>query len=1070
MELDARQHSALLCGLARAAAKHPTDDKLLLCQPRGVGRELLHALARSGVSWLGFRAQTPRDLAKEIAAPFLARDDLAPIDGFQELALLDEAIDEVLDSTVGAVLADLREAVGFRNALASAVREMRLSGLDAGSVAAARLEDPRKCAALAAIQHRYEAGLRSASLVDLSDVLRRAVAVLEDGAALEARVFIGAALEARVFIVPGMPLHGLRGALLERLLERGAEVLPADPVGGVDAPEGLLQPATEGPPIGPFSFLYAVEDLLVPTLFTPGEEREDIEIFAAASPVDEIREVLRRVMAAGIPWDEVEIVTTDRIVYGTALDSIAPGLVAAGDHGTRVTHAAGLPVARTRVGRAITGYLRWIGEGFPEELLRSLFQYGLLRGDSGEHGFSGQRAARLIRSLRIGWGRNRYRRQVEWALEGLDRPPRERDRRNLTDEQVARSRERRRTDLEALRDVLEPILEATPSTPDRLDTNSVTVSPAALAGGVLCFLDFVPTPEEPDTEGEAKRRLVEVLQRAAATLTRETTFGAAVAILQRFLDLRVPSPSTHGRVPWSSAGGYLHFTDIDHGGLSGRPNTFVVGLDAGRFPGLGTQDALLLDIDRIRLTDELPISADLLAERRYALAAMLAGLRGRVALSYSAWDASEGRNLSPSPVLLQALRLKTLNPSATYEDLHGTTRPICGPVPSSDARIGSVDVWLDHLDDNGVLRPGLEAVRTEFRGLDDGLRGRELRLDGGLNAHKGVVVPRPDLFDPRRQGRELLLSASRLETLAGCPLRYFFGYVLGLRPPDDVKFKADNWLDPLQRGSMFHDVYEELVNTALGRGLDTDDPELVTLAEAIFERAIDSARFNVPTPSEAVFERERRELRADLDVFLGMLAEDGARWLATEWKFGFGDPESPEVELLLGDDAVYLRGAVDRIDELDGEALGIVDYKTGSAFKFRPNTGTYNNGSRLQHALYSQAVEQILERPVAQAEYQFPTVKGDPRRALYERALLDRWPEILMALFDMIAAGHFLPPFDDNPPCKICDFKSVCRVSEDRYGKQTSPPVEWAKENHALKPEYEPMLRLRHIDDDGEDG
>ncbi|MCH7824463.1 MAG: PD-(D/E)XK nuclease family protein [Acidobacteria bacterium] len=1057
--MDANQHSALLCNLARAAAKHPTDDKLLLCQPRGVGRELLHSLARSGVGWLGFRAQTPRDLAKELAAPSLAHDGLAPIDGFEELALLDEAIDEVLAAKIGEVLADLREAVGFRNALATSVRELRLSGLDAKSVAAAGLEDGRKGAALAAIQERYEDSLRSASLVDLGDVLRRAVAVLEDGAELPAQ---------RVYLVPGMSLYGLRGALLERLLERGAEVLPGDPVCGIDTPEGLLQPATEAPPSGALSFLYAVEDLPAPDLFTPGEELADIEIFAAAGPVDEIREVLRRVMAAGIPWDEVEIVATDRIVYGTALDSIAPGLVAGSDRGSRVTHAAGLPVGRTRVGRAVTGYLRWIGEGFPEEILRSLFQYGLLRGETGENGFFGQRAARLIRELRIGWGRDRYRRQVEWALESLDHPPSERERRNLTDEQVESFRERRRADLKAFLDLLEPILDATPTTPDRLDADSVMVSPAALAGGVLRFLDFVPTPEEPDTEAEAKRRLVEVLQRTAATLTRETTFGAAAVILRRFLDLRVPSPSTHGRVPWSSAGGYLHFTDIDHGGLSGRPSTFVVGLDAGRFPGLGTQDALLLDIDRARLTDELPISADLLAERRYTFAALLAGLRGRVTLSYSAWDASEGRNLSPSPVLLQALRLKTLNPNASYEQLHAATRPICGPVPSSSGRIGSVDVWLGALDDDGVLRPGLDAVRAEFQGLDDGLRARELRLDSGLNAHKGVVVPRPDLFDPRRRGRQLLLSASRLETLAGCPLRYFFGYVLGLKPPNDVKFEPDRWLDPLQRGSMFHDVYEEIVNTALEKGLDADDPELVALAEAVFERAIGAARFKVPTPSEAVFEREQRELRADLDVFLGMLAEDGGHWLATEWKFGFGDPESPEVELRLGKDAVYLRGAVDRIDELDDGNLGIVDYKTGSAFKFRDNTGSYNGGTRLQHALYTQAVEQILERPVAQAEYQFPTVKGDPRRAKYERALLDRWPEILTQLFDMVAAGHFLPPFDDDPPCRICDFTSLCRVTTDRYGNQTSPPVVWAQENHALKPEYEPLRRIRRVDDDGE--
>ncbi len=99
--IDSATHSARLAGLARVAEQYPCDDKLLVCRPRGVGRELLHALATAGYGWLGFRVQTPRDLAKELAAPALSEQGLAPIDGFDELAVLDEAIDTVLASKVG---------------------------------------------------------------------------------------------------------------------------------------------------------------------------------------------------------------------------------------------------------------------------------------------------------------------------------------------------------------------------------------------------------------------------------------------------------------------------------------------------------------------------------------------------------------------------------------------------------------------------------------------------------------------------------------------------------------------------------------------------------------------------------------------------------------------------------------------------------------------------------------------------------------------------------------------------------------------------------------------------------
>ena len=201
--IDSATHSALLAGLARVAEQYPFDDKLLVCQPRGVGRELLHALAAAGYGWLGFRVQTPRDLAKELAAPALSEQGLAPIDGFDELAVLDEAIDTVLSSKVGKVLLEMGEVVGFRNALAGSVRELRLAGIEASAVAKAGLDDLDKGAALAAIQNRYEEGLHERAYADLADVLRLAVASLHgDSAALPAE---------RVYLLPGGALARIDG-------------------------------------------------------------------------------------------------------------------------------------------------------------------------------------------------------------------------------------------------------------------------------------------------------------------------------------------------------------------------------------------------------------------------------------------------------------------------------------------------------------------------------------------------------------------------------------------------------------------------------------------------------------------------------------------------------------------------------------------------------------------------------------------------------------------------------------------------------------------------------------------
>jgi ATP-dependent helicase/nuclease subunit B len=1067
--IDAGSHSLLLVALARAAADHPLDDKLLVCRPRGVGRELLHRLASAGQAWLGFRVQTPWELSAEIAAGELARRGLSPIDRFEEIALLDQAIDEVLESKAGAVLRELGDAVGFRNALAGAVRELRLAGIDGDAIGKSNLEDAAKKKALAAIQRAYETALSEARRVDRADVLRSATKALEASAPLPAE---------RIYLVPGMHLRGLRGGFLAALQGRGAEVLETDPVVGAEQPAALLY-GRQAQPAGRLSYLYAVEQAPAPgarvDLFTPEIGELEIGLFAAASPVDELREVLRRVMAAGVPWDDVEVIATDPVVYGTALDSIAPRLVGDERGASRATHAAGLPIARTRTGRAVAGYLRWIREDFPEEIIRSLIHAGVVRPTTaaGEQvPIGGPRLARALRELRIGWGRERFLRQIEWGLEKLEGDGDLRESRNRGVERLEADRRRRRDELEALRALFIGALEATPPTPDRLGAAGERVAAGAVAVGLLAFLELVDTPSDPDTEAEAKRRLVEVLRRAAATLQRPAGFGAATAVIERLIDLRVPSPSTHGRVPWSSAGGYLHFADLDHGGLSGRPYTFVVGLDASRSPGSGRQDPLLLDHDRGRLAPgSLPRAGELLEERRYALAALLARLRGRVTFSYSAWDASEGRNLSPSPVMLQALRLRSGDPAADYRALHAATRPICGPVPAGSGLLDGIDAWLHKLDEGqGRLRHGVDVVRRAYPGLDAGLRARDESRAGRLNAHTGAVAPRPELLDPRQQGGGVLLSASRLETLATCPLRYLFRYVLQVPPLDDIEFEPDRWLDPRQRGSLFHSVYERALSEASGAGIDAASPRLAALAAAILEDEIGRARHLVPVPSEAVFERERRGLRDDLEVFLEMLREEDGRWLAVEWRFGFAGDEAPGVapaaELRLPSGAaVYLRGAVDRIDELPGGKLAIVDYKTGGTWGYGEESGVYSGGRRLQHALYTHAVEQLFGRRVERAAYHFPTRKGEGHRLPYERARLDRWPEILEQLFDMIAAGWFPPPFDKEVPCKFCDFKAICRVREDNFGKVHSPPVAWAQANNLLLAEYTPLQRIRKIDD-----
>jgi CRISPR/Cas system-associated exonuclease Cas4 (RecB family) len=180
----------------------------------------------------------------------------------------------------------------------------------------------------------------------------------------------------------------------------------------------------------------------------------------------------------------------------------------------------------------------------------------------------------------------------------------------------------------------------------------------------------------------------------------------------------------------------------------------------------------------------------------------------------------------------------------------------------------------------------------------------------------------------------------------------------------------------------------------------------------------------------------------------------------TELAFG-PDPDSEgEVELEVAGGRLRMRGRVDRLDDLGGGRLRVVDYKTGRARGYHPAV-PYDGGRRLQHLLYALAVERL--RPgerVESAEYHFPTTRGENRVVGYGRATLEAGHQILSVLLDMARQGRFLAT-TDPADCRYCDFRDVCRVHVDDWGNANSPRALWAGDNAPAHPEYASLVRLR---------
>ena len=1011
--LDATQHSQLLLSLDELAQRQRTARKLLVCSYAAEGRELLRALALTGRGWIGFEPTDPKKLANELVAHDIVRDGLRIGDAFDLLALLDQAIDETITRSGDGLSAEIRglaDQVGFRKAIRRSIDALRLEGIDSPALRCAGLDDLRKRNLLADIYSAYEQKLRQARLADTAEVFRRAAYGISRGTIILPR--------AQIVLVPGLPLHGLAGKFIDCLRARGALLLQDD-AAGVEAPRFTLAPSS--------------------TLAALPVARA-IDIFSASSPLHEIKEVLRRCIATGLHWDEVEIIATDANVYGCALDSLARRLNIA------VSYAIGLPANRTRPGRVVAAYLKWIQQDFSDEVIRSLLESGDLAPDGEYRNSDGVSLARTLRKLRIGWGRDRY-------IEHIAAREREASSTRSAEDEHDQDRERREQlleDLAALRALFTPILDATPCIPDRLRRNSGRMAPAALANGLLAVLQFTVTDH--DVDKIAQERITAKLERIRATMTREMTFESALAVLRERLDIRVPAVGASGPAPWSSSPGHIHLSPLEHGGFTGRRAVFIVGLDAGRFPRAAVRDPLLTDDDRHIISPSLITTPERVSEAQHRFAAMFARLRGDVTLSYSAYDTVEARKLGPAAVVLEAYRIKTADPTADYQDFREATKASASAVARGNALLDSDDVWLSAMSSGGVIRAAQHVVRDAFAGLDRGLSAQLLRKSREPNAFHGLIEPRPAL-DPRIS-REVV-SPSRLEALGTCALRYFYRYVLKIRPPDVPEFDPEVWLDPRNRGSLLHDVFEKTLMAARERDVEVLSSDFDDVAFGELQTACEFWREIVPPPSETVYQREVNELRADVAAFATMCRTDGANWRALELQFGSGG--YPAVEIDVGNATVRLQGRIDRVDELADGSLIVIDYKTGSTAPYKGVA--FDGGRRLQHFLYSLAVEQLMSKPVARMEYRFPTAKADGQIVGYDMNALSAGRDLMNALLDNIANGRFMPT-DERSDCMFCDFRDCCRVRTIR-NDTVSPMSAWARGLAPVPDAYRPIYELR---------
>ena len=974
---------------------YPTRNKWVFVPSHSLGRTFGERLALEGRNWLNLRFVTPLDIALRMAGPHLVERGIEPSEEGLGPALIMRLLHDL--PMQSGYFRPMAEQPSMTEALWADIRELRLAGVRAENLQAEWFSSPTKYTELVSLISAYEKYLDKQHRGDIATVYEEALQhpswcpIQKADWWTELPDIVWSPVERKLIDSVG----GER--VVPRAFEVGDSFLPIRILSqSCDRVKAVLSK-------NPLAFL-----------MNPPSGSESlgmqINLFNAGGREAEIDELFRRILASGSSLDQVEI--------ACASDALASLIwEKAQRHDWAVTLGSGIPACFTRPGRALMGFCDWLETDFSAGQFRRLLESGDLRVDDSV-GFTAGQAARQLACASAGWGRATYDLSFARLLKKYEATISDVD---STEDEQAYAKESAELTVK-VREWIGQLLKSIPQ-PDQ-DRN------VDLQRVVSSALEYVRN---------VTARISALDHRAAAGLEEYIlelgalgTFPCSLSRALRFIRERVQSLQVATERPRPGA---LYVCSLSQCGYTGRKHLFVVGLEEGRgFPS-ATEDAVLLDDERIHISDRLRLSQDRIDESVYSFLSRLASSTAASAtFSYSCRDTREYRETFASRMMLQAFRLQQGNSKLSYTDLKKFLGEPKSAVPEDrNTSVCSLEWWLRSVVN--TLEKGTELVEANFPGVAQGCFAEKSRLSDSFTEFDGYVPEAGPILDPCSP--ENIYPVSELEAAAECPFRFFLKKGLKIRPISENERDKDVWLDPSTRGVELHDLYAALLRRTRAEDRCPNADDRAWLIEQTNAR-LEELNIEMPAATQEIFERESKDFVADIELFFeAEAASTSSMPIGFEVSFGSALEDAEEklareepMEIDLGDGLlVRVAGRIDRIDKVGETSFEVLDYKTGF---YNPQNwqGTFSKGRRLQHALYGLAAVELLkakyQKPKVEAGvYYFPTHKGRQQRCTIAAPPIEAVAGVIRDLRSVIASGEFSQSAD-RENCRYCSFGGGC--------------------------------------------
>jgi RecB family exonuclease len=497
---------------------------------------------------------------------------------------------------------------------------------------------------------------------------------------------------------------------------------------------------------------------------------------------------------------------------------------------------------------------------------------------------------------------------------------------------------------------------------------------------------------------------------------------------------------------------------------------FVPGLAERVFPQKPREDPLLLDERRVELDASLRTQDDRLDAERLLLQIAVGAASERLYVSYPRIELTESRARVPSFYALDMMRAVT-GSVPDHEWLEERAREAGNAMLAWPAPPRPEDAIDDQEHDLAVLRrlldeKNMRAVKGHAHyllGLNECLRrsviDRWAHGQRRWSPNDGLIHGNPSL-SPSLLANRLTArsySVSALQKFGSCPYQFALSAFYRLEPlaqPEPLQR-----MDPLTRGSIFHDIQARFFRTLLAAGKLPVTEDNFETAREVLDRTIEevaSREHDELAPAvERVWVDEIASIQRDLVAWLHYLERDGAEWEPVRFEFAFGRVPGLRDATSIRDDVVLdgrfrLRGAIDLIERhRQTNVLRVTDHKTGRK-PDRIEKTIVGGGAVLQPVLYAMVVENALNTPVSHGRLFYCTSSGSfyehpiPLSDLTRSAGLD-----VLRIIDRAIENGFLAASPAEDACARCDFVPVC--GRDVHRRVARKPVEQLADLHALR-------------------